>query len=136
MVWLRRCTHYLFIVVVAVNSTLLTINSGDYIITIDDNYNRTKVQIFNDTTVVSLNNEYPIIVGITVLVEGNEINNTSVNNNAFNGLDDDLDGLIDENYYLHYRQKRIYYNESTGAQEVLLGSTKGFSTITGVSSCV
>ena len=31
MVWLRRCTHYLFIVVVAVNSTLLTINSGDYI---------------------------------------------------------------------------------------------------------
>ena len=30
MVWLRRCTHYLFIVVVAVNSTLLTINAGDY----------------------------------------------------------------------------------------------------------
>ena len=31
MVWLRRCTHYLFIIVVAVNSTLLTINAGDYI---------------------------------------------------------------------------------------------------------
>src|SRR5437899_1546227 len=31
MVWLRRTTHYLFIVVVAVNSTLLTINAGDYI---------------------------------------------------------------------------------------------------------
>lgn len=30
MVWLRRCTHYLFMVVVAVNSTLLTINTGDY----------------------------------------------------------------------------------------------------------
>lgn len=30
MVWLRRCTHYLFIVVIAVNSTLLTINAGDY----------------------------------------------------------------------------------------------------------
>ncbi|MDE1863313.1 MAG: ammonia monooxygenase [Thaumarchaeota archaeon] len=30
MVWLRRCTHYLFIVVVAVNSTLLTINTGDW----------------------------------------------------------------------------------------------------------
>ena len=28
---LRRCTHYLFIIVVAVNSTLLTINAGDYI---------------------------------------------------------------------------------------------------------
>src|SRR6266550_3834657 len=27
MVWLRRTTHYLFIVVVAVNSTLLTINT-------------------------------------------------------------------------------------------------------------
>ena len=95
------------------------INSGDYIITIDANYNRTKVQIFNDTTVVSLNNEYPIIVGVTALIEGNEINNSYVNNNAFNGLDDDLDGLIDENYYLHYRQKRIYYNELTGTQEVL-----------------
>ena len=31
MVWMRRCVHYLFIVVVAVNSTLLTINAGDYI---------------------------------------------------------------------------------------------------------
>ena len=31
MVWLRRTTHYLFIVVVAVNRTLLTINAGDYI---------------------------------------------------------------------------------------------------------
>ncbi len=30
MVWLRRCTHYLFVVVVAVNSTLLTINTGDW----------------------------------------------------------------------------------------------------------
>ena len=30
MVWLRRCTHYLFMVVVAVNSTLMTINTGDY----------------------------------------------------------------------------------------------------------
>src|ERR1041385_1002336 len=32
MVWLRRTTHYLFIVVVAVNSTLLTINAGDYML--------------------------------------------------------------------------------------------------------
>ena len=30
MVWIRRCTHYLFVVVVAVNSTLLTINTGDW----------------------------------------------------------------------------------------------------------
>src|SRR6476661_5317121 len=31
MVWLRRKTHYLLIVVVAVNSTFLTINAVDYI---------------------------------------------------------------------------------------------------------
>ncbi len=31
MVWIRRTVHYLFIVVVAVNSTLLTINTGDYL---------------------------------------------------------------------------------------------------------
>ncbi len=31
MVWIRRTVHYLFIVVVAVNSTLLVINTGDYL---------------------------------------------------------------------------------------------------------
>ena len=46
-------------------------------------------------------------------------NNNEINGNAFNGIDDDLDGLIDENYYLHYRQKRIYYNETSVIEQTL-----------------
>jgi hypothetical protein len=48
---------------------------------------------------------------MTMLAEGNIVIDTQgrevVNINAFDGIDNDLDGLIDENYYLHYRQRRI-----------------------------
>jgi len=46
--------------------------------------------------------------GTTKVAEGNLIQdsqgNTIVNPNAYDGVDNDYDGLIDENYYLHYRQ--------------------------------
>lgn len=51
-----------------------------------------------------------LISGITTLNEGNVIVSAGterVNNNAFDGIDNDLDGLIDENYFLHYRQRRV-----------------------------
>ena len=94
------------------------INEGDNVIIIDENYNRIKVQINQDTTLVSQGKEISIILGESTLNEGNEING-SINPNAFNGVDDDLDGLIDENYYLHYRQVRKFYNEDTGVEETL-----------------
>lgn len=96
-----------------------TIDFEDYVILIDDSYNRKKIQILNDTTVVSLGLEYDIILGETVLIEGSEIDVNEIDENAFNGYDDDLDGLIDENYYLHYRQKRIFYNDLTGTNDIL-----------------
>ena len=47
---------------------------------------------------------------MTKLVEGNVIIDENgkevVNPNAFDGIDNDLDGLIDENYFLHYRQRK------------------------------
>ncbi|MBI45025.1 MAG: hypothetical protein CMG66_02525 [Candidatus Marinimicrobia bacterium] len=94
------------------------INIGDNVIIIDENYNRSKVQINQDTTLISQGREIVVIVGESIFNEGNEIDG-SINDNAFNGLDDDLDGLIDENYYLHYRQVRKFYNESTGIEETL-----------------
>ena len=33
-----------------------------------------------------------------------------VNPNAYDGIDNDFDGIIDENYYLHYRQYRVDQN--------------------------
>jgi hypothetical protein len=50
-----------------------------------------------------------VIPGVTSLAEGNIIlrdGQETVNPNAYDGIDNDLDGLIDENYYLHYRQVR------------------------------
>ena len=96
------------------------INIGDYVITIDDDYRRTKVEITEETTVLtSQGREITIIAGVSSLVEGNEIAGDEINENAFNGIDDDLDGLIDENYYLHYRQKRVFYDQSTGVEQTL-----------------
>ena len=57
MVWLRRCTHYLFIVVVAVNSTLLTINAGDYIFYTD--------WAWTSYTVFSISQTLMLLVGAT-----------------------------------------------------------------------
>ncbi len=57
MVWLRRCTHYLFIVVVAVNSTLLTINAGDYIFYTD--------WAWTSFTVFSISQTLMLVVGAT-----------------------------------------------------------------------
>jgi hypothetical protein len=61
-------------------------------------------------TVVSMGQTYVLIAGETVLNEGNVIlsqGTETVNANAFDGFDNDLDGLIDENYFLHYRQRRV-----------------------------
>ena len=89
---------------------------GDKVVLIDDNYNRTVVEVPNyDTTFVTRGKatgqpvEINIVPGETELVEGNVIikdGKQSVNPNAYDGIDNDLDGLIDENYYLHYRQIR------------------------------
>lgn len=53
---------------------------------------------------------YTLAVGDTI-VEGNRIvDATGVsrsNDNAFDGLDNDFDGLIDENFNLHYLQEKI-----------------------------
>jgi hypothetical protein len=60
--------------------------------------------------VVTLGDTITLISGRTTLVEGNvvRVNNVDqVNVNALDGKDNDLDGLIDENYFLHYRQRRI-----------------------------
>jgi hypothetical protein len=52
-----------------------------------------------------------IYPGKTTLVEGNIVYDSKgkelSNENAFDGIDNDLDGLIDENYFLHYNQRRI-----------------------------
>ena len=67
-----------------------------------------------ETTAVSLGDTFRIVSGVTRVVEGNRVlvqGVEEINPNALDGKDNDLDGLIDENYFLHYRQVR---KSSTG----------------------
>lgn len=85
-------------------------NTGDQVVLIDDQYNRFLATVpENDTTFATRGQQITISPGITKLVEGNIVirdGKETVNPNAYDGVDNDLDGLIDENYYLHYRQIR------------------------------
>ena len=82
-------------------------NLGDQVVVIDEEYNRETVTIEQDTQVVTTRGtDITIIAGETRLIEGNPRPNGEINPNVYDGIDNDLDGLIDENYFLHYRQLR------------------------------
>ena len=86
------------------DSTLLT--PGKQIVLIRDDYSRYVYTIpFADSVQITTRGLtrwiYP---GKTWVSEGNVLPDGSINPNAYDGIDNDYDGLIDENYYLHYRQ--------------------------------
>ncbi|MFQ5603106.1 MAG: hypothetical protein ACE5HS_07540 [bacterium] len=91
------------------------INAGDKVVIIDEDFNRRVVTVpATDTVFVTRGsgageNKITVIPGITELVEGNTIvvnGRQTSNPNATDGIDNDLDGLIDENFQLHFRQIR------------------------------
>jgi hypothetical protein len=83
-----------------------TIKAGDKLILINENtYERSEyIMPAYPVTVNSLGRSFNLIPDTTVLVEGNLTSGSILNSNAYDGIDNDLDGLIDENYQLHYRQ--------------------------------
>lgn len=87
------------------------VRAGDKLILIDENtYQRSEYIMPGETvTVKSLGSEFRLVPDSTVLEEGNMIlkNGLTLNPNAYDGLDNDLDGLIDENYQLHFRQYKV-----------------------------
>jgi hypothetical protein len=89
------------------------IQPGDKVVLIDRNYNRQVVTVPAQDSVayMTLGLRSPLIIkpGETELAEGNVLivdGEEVINPNAYDGVDNDLDGLIDENIYLHYRQVR------------------------------
>ena len=86
------------------------IKAGDALVVIDQQYNRSLITMPNQETVITTRGaSISIKPGVTELSEGNVIlrdGREIVNPNAYDGIDNDLDGLIDENFYLHYRQLR------------------------------
>ena len=84
---------------------------GDQVVVIDNNFNRSLVTLTSDTTVIHTRGaSITVIAGKTKLIEGNMLADGSANPNVYDGIDNDLDGLIDENYLLHYRQRRVDQN--------------------------
>lgn len=85
------------------------VRPGMTLVVIDEDFQRSTIEIGSSpTTVTTRGLQLEIVPGTTVLSEGNIIidalGNSIVNPNAYDGVDNDLDGVIDENYYLHYRQ--------------------------------
>lgn len=89
-----------------------TVSGGEILIIIDNKYNRTQFIVPDDDFVIQTRGAAPqeIAPGFTQLVEGNVIKSSDgkdiLNPNAYDGIDNDYDGIVDENYYLHYRQLR------------------------------
>lgn len=87
-----------------------TVQAGQKLVLIDKvTYQRTIFTMPNDTvTVYSMGVPFFLQPGVTQLAEGNFNQQTSeVNPNAIDGIDNDLDGIIDESYLVHYRVLKI-----------------------------
>jgi hypothetical protein len=86
-----------------------TVHAGDKLILIDkQTFIRTPfIMPAYATTVTSMGVQFHLVPDSTVLAEGNLVPGPSgpaVNPNAYDGIDNNLNGLIDENYEVDYRQ--------------------------------
>ena len=82
---------------------------GDQIVLIDGNYHRRVVTIDRNMMMIytrGMDDSLQLIAGETRFIEGASDENYNADPKAYDGIDNDLDGLIDENYLLHYRQVR------------------------------
>jgi len=87
------------------------VKPGDKLVLIDKNggngksFKRTVFTMPNDTvTVYSMGVPFFLAPNVTTLVEGNVDFQGNVNLNAYDGIDNNLNGIIDENSIQHYRQ--------------------------------
>ena len=93
------------------DSTVL--QRGARIVLVKDDFTRQTYTLPNaDTVTVTTRGKSTLVrPGMTKVAEGNilrdALGNEYVNPNAYDGVDNDFDGIIDENYYLHYRQRKV-----------------------------
>jgi len=92
----------------------VTIKAGQQIVLIDEDYTRHTYTVPNVDSVFVTTRGLSMWIkpGKTRLAEGNEIQQILpggtyvyvINPNVYDGVDNNFNGLIDENYYIHYRQ--------------------------------
>ena len=91
----------------------VTLTPGKRIVLIRDDFQRTLYTVPNadSVQVYTRGKSSWIYPGKTRVVEGNVLKdvqgNSFVNTNVYDGVDNNFNGLIDENYYVHYRQVKI-----------------------------
>lgn len=110
-----------------------TLATGDKYVLIDKNtYKRTvKTVGASAETVYSMGVKFVVGPGVILPAEGNYDNSTLlVNPNAIDGIDNNLNGLIDESYTTHYRQ----YKKSPAGIVLIdtLNATQHFDYINGI----
>jgi hypothetical protein len=96
----------------ATNFDSTTITAGSKIVLIQNDYSRVLFTVPNRDSVKvktrGMKDSVWIYPGKTRVAEGNVVadvlGNTAVNRNAYDGIDNNFNGLIDENQFLHYRQ--------------------------------
>jgi len=83
-----------------------TVKSGDKLVLINKKtFERSIFTMPNDTvTVQSMGVNFFLQPNVTVLQEGNINTEGTLNPNTYDGIDNNLNGLIDENYLVYYRQ--------------------------------
>ncbi len=87
----------------------VTLTVGKKVVLINNDFSRTVYTIqASDTVLHTRGLTMKIVPGVTRVVEGNvlydALQNPYVNTNAYDGVDNNFNGLIDENYRIHYRQ--------------------------------
>jgi len=89
-----------------------TLKAGDKLILIDkDTYERTEfIMPYYPVVVTSQGREYRLVPDSTKLEEGCITSRNDLKFDAYDGYDNDFDGLIDENYQIHYHQYKKDYS--------------------------
>ncbi len=87
----------------------VTLTVGKQVVLINDDFSRVVYTIqATDTVLHTRGLTFRFQPGVTKVVEGNQLYDASqnpyVNSNAYDGVDNNFNGLIDENYRIHYRQ--------------------------------
>ncbi len=108
---------------VAADFDSLAVRVGDKLVSIKDDFTRVlvtvpaapfKMKTRGRDSVLIIPGTTKLNEGNVVLVQGRDVLSAS----AYDGVDNDFDGLIDENYYLHYRQYKV--DNSTTPARVLI----------------
>ncbi len=102
------------------------VNANDQLVTIKDDFSRVVITVPAAPFKIKTRGKdsVTIIPGTTKLCEGNVVKlsiSSSVDvisPSAYDGVDNDFDGIIDENFYLHYRQVKV--DNSTNPPRTLI----------------